>query len=250
MEINIRQWIVSVMILGALLMGGCAQQDATSQPSNLPTEPPVTAQAPDAFSNLPRLEGKATVKMVIKGQNVLIEVDGTNAPITAGNFVDLVQRQVYDGVVFHRVVRDPQPFVAQGGDPQSKNPQADPQKFGTGGFIDPTTGQERSIPLEITPEGTPSPVYGSPLQSAGINQPPVLKHKRGAVAMARSQAPNSASAQFYFALSDLEFLDGNYAVFGEVIEGMDVVDGIQQGDRIDSAQVVEGLENLRSNGPS
>ncbi|MCT7991869.1 peptidylprolyl isomerase [Laspinema olomoucense] len=250
MEINIRQWIVSVMILGALLIGGCAQQEATSQPPNLPTEPPVTAQAPDAFSNLPRLEGKAKVRMVIKGKPVIIEVDGTNAPITAGNFVDLVQRQVYDGSLFHRVVRTPQPFVAQGGDPQSKNPKADPQTFGTGGFIDPATGQERSIPLEITPEGAQSPVYGSPLQVARINQPPVLKHKRGAVAMARSQAPDSASSQFYFALSDLEFLDGNYAVFGQVLEGMDVVDGIQQGDRIDSAEVIEGLENLRSNNPS
>ncbi|WP_044197204.1 peptidylprolyl isomerase [Oscillatoria acuminata] len=249
MEINIRQWIVSVMILGALLIGGCAQQDVTSQPSSLPTEPPLTAQAPDAFSNLPRLEGKATVQMVINGRPVIIEVDGTNAPITAGNFVDLVQRQVYDGLMFHRVVREPEPFVVQGGDPQSKDPNFG-GSLGTGGFIDPATDQQRYIPLEITPEGAPSPVYGSPLQSARINQSPVLQHKRGAVAMARSQAPNSASSQFYFALSDLQFLDGNYAVFGEVTEGMDVVDGIQEGDRIQSAQVVDGLENLRSNGPS
>ncbi|MCT7984771.1 peptidylprolyl isomerase [Laspinema sp. A4] len=249
MEINIRQWIVSVMILGALLIGGCAQQEAASPPSTLPTEPPVTTQTPDAFSNLPRLEGKATVEMMIKGKPVTIEVDGTNAPITAGNFVDLVQRQVYDGLTFHRVVLTPEPFVAQGGDPQSKDPNFRGD-LGTGGFIDPQTGRERSIPLEITPEGAPSPVYGSPLQAARINQPPVLKHKRGAIAMARSQAPDSASSQFYFTLSDLEFLDGNYAVFGQVTEGMDVVDGIEQGDRIDSAKVVEGLENLRSNGPS
>lgn len=249
MEINIRQWIVSVMILGALLIGGCAQQDGTSPSANLPTEPPVTAQAPDAFSNLPRLEGKATVQMVINGRPVVIEVDGTNAPITAGNFVDLVQRQVYDGLMFHRVVREPEPFVAQGGDPQSKDPDFG-GNLGTGGFIDPATGQDRYIPLEITPQGAQSPVYGSPLQSARISQVPVLQHKRGAIAMARSQAPNSASSQFYFALSDLAFLDGNYAVFGRVTEGMDVVDGIQEGDRIQSAQVVDGLENLRSNGPS
>ncbi len=249
MEINIRHWIVSVMILGALLIGGCAQQDATSQPSTLSTEPPLTAQIPDAFSNLPRLEGKATVQMVINGKPVVIEVDGTNAPITAGNFVDLVQRQVYDGLMFHRVVREPEPFVVQGGDPQSKDPNFG-RPLGTGGFIDPATGRERYIPLEITPEGAQSPVYGSPLQSARMSQTPVLKHQRGAVAMARSQAPNSASSQFYFALSDLEFLDGNYAVFGKVTEGMDVVDSIQEGDRIQSAQVVDGLENLRTNGPS
>ncbi|HEY9836340.1 MAG TPA: peptidylprolyl isomerase, partial [Vampirovibrionales bacterium] len=102
MEMNIRQWIVSVMILGALVIGGCTQEQATSQPPSLPTEPPVTAQAPDSFSNLPRLEGKAKVRMVIKGKPVVIEVDGTNAPITAGNFVDLVKRGVYDQSLFHR----------------------------------------------------------------------------------------------------------------------------------------------------
>jgi peptidyl-prolyl cis-trans isomerase B (cyclophilin B) len=247
MEIKIRHWIASVMILSVLLIGGCNQQDVTSQPSNLPTEPPVTAQAPDALGNLPRLEGTATVQMVINGRPVTIEVDGTNAPITGGNFVDLVQRQVYDGSAFHRVVRDPEPFVVQGGDPQSKDENFR-GTLGTGGFTDPDTGRERYIPLEIMPEGAPSPVYGKTFQEARINQTPALKHERGAVAMARSLAPNSASSQFYFALSNLEFLDGNYAVFGRVTEGMDVVDGIQQGDRIQSAQVIDGIENLQLNG--
>ncbi len=248
MEINIRQWIVSVMILGALLVGGCTQQDVTSEASNLPTEPPATVQAPaDALSNLPRLEGKATVQMVINGKPVTIEVDGTNAPITAGNFVDLIQRGVYDGLAFHRVVREPEPFVVQGGDPQSKDPNFSGM-LGTGGFMEPETGRERSIPLEITPQGAQSPVYGQTFPSARISQPPALQHKRGAVAMARSQAPDSASSQFYFALSDLEFLDGNYAVFGTVTEGMDTVDSIQEGDRIQSARVVDGVQNLRVNG--
>ena len=62
--------------------------------------------------------------------------------------------------------------------------------------------------------------------------------------MARSQFPDSASAQFYFALADLPFLDGSYAVFGYVTEGLDVVDAIQQGDVIESAAVIEGLDNL------
>ena len=62
--------------------------------------------------------------------------------------------------------------------------------------------------------------------------------------MARSQFPDSASSQFYFALADLPFLDGSYAVFGYVAEGLDVVDVIQQGDVIESAQVIEGLDNL------
>jgi peptidyl-prolyl cis-trans isomerase B (cyclophilin B) len=63
--------------------------------------------------------------------------------------------------------------------------------------------------------------------------------------MARSQMPDSASAQFYFALDDLSFLDGSYAVFGQVTDGMDVVDSIEQGDRIQSATVTEGLDNLQ-----
>jgi peptidyl-prolyl cis-trans isomerase B (cyclophilin B) len=64
--------------------------------------------------------------------------------------------------------------------------------------------------------------------------------------MARSQQPDSASSQFYIALADLSFLDGNYAVFGSVTNGMDVVDKIQQGDRIESAKVTQGLENLKN----
>jgi peptidyl-prolyl cis-trans isomerase B (cyclophilin B) len=65
--------------------------------------------------------------------------------------------------------------------------------------------------------------------------------------MARSQAPDSASSQFYITLADLPFLDGNYAVFGYVTQGMEVVDTIQQGDRIESARVVKGLEQLKTN---
>jgi peptidyl-prolyl cis-trans isomerase B (cyclophilin B) len=64
--------------------------------------------------------------------------------------------------------------------------------------------------------------------------------------MARSQFPDSASSQFYFALADLAFLDGSYAVFGYVTSGVEVVDKIQQGDRIDSVKVTEGVENLQA----
>lgn len=63
--------------------------------------------------------------------------------------------------------------------------------------------------------------------------------------MARSQMPDSASSQFYFALSDLDFLDGDYAVFGHVTKGMETVDQIKQGDKIDSAKVISGAENLK-----
>jgi peptidyl-prolyl cis-trans isomerase B (cyclophilin B) len=176
---------------------------------------------------------------------ITMELDGTNAPITAGNFVDLVQRGLYNGTAFHRVIREPQPFVVQGGDPQSKDPKVPVESLGTGSFIDPATSQVRYIPLEIKPKGDGEPIYSETFEKAKISKPPELRHTRGAVAMARSSPPDSASAQFYFALADLSFLDGNYAVFGYVTKGMDIVDKIQMGDRIESASVIEGGENLK-----
>lgn len=248
MPSKISHWLVSLIIIGALLIGGCTSQEAASsgsQNSSATTTSVSDTQASNPqMTNLPRLEGKATVAMVVKGSPITIEVDGTNAPVTAGNFVDLVQRGVYDGLVFHRVVRDPEPFVVQGGDPQSKDPNFRGQ-LGVGGFVDPATGQPRNIPLEIKPKGADSPVYSKTLKSAGGTATPELQHKRGAVAMARAAFPDSASSQFYFALADLAFLDGDYAVFGYVTQGMDVVDKIQQGDRIESAKVTQGAENLK-----
>lgn len=198
-------------------------------------------------SDLPRLNGIATVEFVVNGGVIIVEVDGENAPVTAGNFVDLTQRGVYTGVVFHRVVREPAPFVVQGGDPQSTAPNVPLQALGSGDFIDPASGVPRYIPLEIKPAGGKDEIiYGQTFSELGIEaKAPELPHRRGAVAMARSPSANSASAQFYIALADLSFLDGQYAVFGQVIEGMDVVDQIQQGDRIQSATVVAGLENLQ-----
>ncbi|MEG4486841.1 peptidylprolyl isomerase [Microcoleus sp. D2_18a_B4] len=182
------------------------------------------------------LTGKAIVVQVINGQPVTIEVDGTNAPITGGNFVDLVERGIYDGVMFHRVVRQPEPFVVQGGDPRSRDTTIPASQLGTGNFIDPETNQGRFIPLEIKPQGAAQPVYNQV-----VTQTPQLPHTRGAVAMARSNALNSASSQFYFALDDLPFLDGNYAVFGNVIQGFETVNAVQQGDRISTAKVIQGI---------
>lgn len=182
------------------------------------------------------LTGKVIVVQVINGQPVTIEVDGTNAPLTGGNFVDLVERGIYDGVMFHRVVRQPDPFVVQGGDPRSRDTSIPASQLGTGSFIDPDTNQARFIPLEIKPQGAAQPVYNQV-----VTQTPQLQHTRGAVAMARSNALNSASSQFYFALDDLPFLNGNYAVFGNVIQGFETVDAVQEGDRISTAKVVQGI---------
>lgn len=226
----------------------------TTSPSNSPSadaksktgEAPISgAKGNPDLAKLPQLQGEATVELRVKGQNITIAVNGKDAPITAGNFVDLVDQGVYDGTAFHRVVREPSPFVVQGGDPQSKDTNVPLQRLGTGNFVDPKTKQPRYIPLEILPEGADQAVYSQTFKAAGLKTVPKLKHVRGAVAMARSPLPDSASAQFYFTLADVNFLDGDYAVFGYVSAGLDVVDQIQQGDRIESAKITSGLENLK-----
>lgn len=256
MRLKVTKFLVTFLMVAALMLGGCSTQQISSNTSPTSAATQTTTEATSVsettsesipgMNNLPRLEGKATVVMTVNSKPITIEVDGTNAPITAGNFVDLVQKGVYDGLVFHRVVRDPQPFVVQGGDPQGKDPKFPAGRLGTGGYIDPKSGNERYVPLEIKPKGEASPIYSKTFEMAGVTKQPELTHKQGAIAMARSQQPDSASSQFYFALADLGFLDGNYAVFGQVTQGFDVVNKIQQGDRIESAKVTQGAENLKT----
>ncbi len=259
MKINLSNCLALLLIavIGVFALGGCAAPDqdvpvkeetSQTEAKETQTETEETKKSINAtkvdnqeMADLPRLDGKATIVMTVKGSPITMEIDGEKAPVTAGNFVDLVNKEFYDGIVFHRVVKEPQPFVAQGGDPQSKNPNFPASRLGTGGYEDPETGKPRYVPLEITPEGGETPTYSKTLKGTT----PALKHTRGAVAMARSQMPDSASSQFYIALADLPFLDGDYAVFGYVTEGMDVVDQIQQGDKIESAKVTAGLDNLK-----
>tara|TARA_B100001059_G_scaffold227656_1_gene257698 strand:- start:1875 stop:2390 length:516 start_codon:yes stop_codon:yes gene_type:complete len=167
-----------------------------------------------------------------------LELDGDAAPVTAGNFLDLVQRGEYNGTVFHRVVRDPVPFVVQGGDPSSSDPATPKSQYGTGSFVDPTTGQARFVPLELSFNGEDQPRYGRVVSNPTELVQLKLSHERGALAMARSQAPDSASAQFYIALKPLPELDGRYAVFGRVTEGLEVVDAIRQDDTLEKAAVL------------
>jgi len=242
------QWVIQISLLllvSGFILGGCAisASQSGSSSDNLSTNQAQLAIAKEKSTNkemsknLPQLEGMAKVELQVNGSPITIEINGTEAPTTAGNFVDLISQGVYDGLVFHRVIPG---FVAQGGDPQGKDPNFAGQ-LGTGGFTDPTTGSERRIPLEIKLKGDDKPTYGK-AKLPGSNV--VLKHDRGAIAMARSAMPDSASSQFYIALEDLPSLDGDYAVFGKVVEGMNTVDSIKQGDRISSAKVIEGVENL------
>ncbi len=220
--------------MGALILGGCDSPKKTpsSSTSAAPTSStPAAVSTNSQFPGLPRLDGMATVVMTVKGKQITIELDGNNAPLSAGNFVDLVQKGFYNGLTFHRVVREPQPFVVQGGDPKGN---------GTGGYIPSGSSSERQIPLEIKSQGATAPTYSQP-----ITDRPILQHKRGAIAMARSQSPDSASSQFYFTLADIPFLDGNYTVFGKITKGLEVIDTIKQGDKITSAKVTSGADKLK-----
>ncbi len=197
-------------------------------------------KVPEEYANLPQLLGRATVEIETTKGNLTIVVDGYNAPVNGGNFVDLVQRGFYDGLDFTRA----EDFVVQAGDPPG------PEE----GFIDPKTGQYRAIPLEVLVRGDSEPVYGATLEELGrYLDPPVLPFNAyGAVALARpADDPNGGSSQFFFFKFDRELtppgynlMDGRYSVFGYVVRGEEVLDLLTTDDKIISAKVVDGLENL------
>ena len=196
---------------------------------------------PDEYADLPQLKGRATVEVQTNKGDLTVVVDGYSAPVTAGNFVDLVDRGFYDGLEVNRV----NDFAVQTGDPPG------PEQ----GFIDPETGEYRSIPLEILVRGDEKPVYGATLEEMGRYQDqPVLPFSaNGAVAIARpSGDPNGGSSQFFFFKFDTEltppgfnFMDGRYAIFGYTVEGDEILEDMQEGDQIISAQVIRGLDNLQ-----
>ena len=125
------------------------------------------------------------------GGIIKLELDREAAPITVKNFEALVKEGFYDGLTFHRIIPG---FMIQGGDPQGN---------GMGGAKNKIKGEFRA-------NGWTNPI----------------KHKRGVISMARSFDPNSASSQFFIMHEDAPHLDGQYAAFGKVTEGMDVVDEI------------------------
>ncbi len=127
------------------------------------------------------------------GGIIKLELYPDKAPKTVANFEKLVNEKFYDGLTFHRVIKG---FMIQGGDP-----------LGNG-----MGGSEENIPGEFAANGFDNPI----------------RHERGVISMARSNNPNSASSQFFIMHADGFFLDGNYAAFGKVVEGLDVVDAIAE----------------------
>ncbi len=198
-------------------------------------------EVPPEYSNLPQLKGRATVEVTTNKGDITVVVDGYSAPVTGGNFVDLVQRGFYDGLEF---IRAEDSYVLQTGDPVG------PEQ----GFIDPTTKKYRAIPLEVLAKGDSVPTYGITLEDAGrYRAQTVLPFSAyGTVALARPESePNGGSSQFFFFLFEPELtpagrnlLDGRYSVFGYVTEGKEVLERLKAGDKIESAKVIEGAENL------
>jgi peptidylprolyl isomerase len=198
-------------------------------------------EVPEEYSNLPKLMGRATVAMKTTKGDLTIVVDGYSAPINAGNFVDLVQRGFYDGLDFTRAGDD---FVVQSGDPAGDDD----------GFIDPKTGKYRAIPMEVLIDEDSTPIYGNTLEDLGIYLANLALpfNAYGAVALARPDSdPNGGSSQFFFFKFDTELtppgfnlMDGRYSVFGYVVEGKSVLEELTAKDKIISAKVIDGLDNL------
>jgi len=132
------------------------------------------------------------IRITMKDGGVIdVELDEKAAPITVENFEKLVKDKFYDGLIFHRVING---FMIQGGDPE-----------GTG-----MGGPGWHIKGEFAANGWDNPIA----------------HKRGVISMARAQNPDSAGSQFFIMHADADYLDGQYAAFGRVVSGMDVVDKI------------------------
>lgn len=158
-------------------------------------QPPEDDGAADAGTetevDFSEVSGPSVTISVKDYGDIKLKLDEEAAPITVENFVGLVQDGFYDGLTFHRIMDG---FMIQGGDPNG----------------DGTGGSDETIKGEFSSNGVDNPI----------------SHKRGVVSMARSNDPDSASSQFFIVQSDSTFLDGDYAAFGYVTDGMEVVDKI------------------------
>ncbi|MCL2402800.1 MAG: peptidylprolyl isomerase [Coriobacteriia bacterium] len=189
--------IMSLAMLLPLALMGCngdteeETNNATRDAEVIETEteaPVVEDQANLWEGDMPK------VKIEIEDfGDVVVELNPEIAPISVANFLKLVNEGFYDGVGFHRIIEG---FMIQGGDPD-----------GTG-----MGGSDENIQGEFANNGVDNPI----------------SHDRGVLSMARSSDPNSASSQFFIVHQDAHFLNGDYAAFGRVVEGMDVVDAIAE----------------------
>lgn len=182
----------------AFLMIGVIILQSGCQKKPIEQAPPVPETEMEPVSDVGEEENDKNAQVTIEmddGGKIVIDMLPEYAPNTVNNFISLVQEGFYDGTVFHRTVPG---FMIQGGDPT-----------GTG-----MGGPDYSIKGEFSENG-----YAEN----------TLSHTRGVISMARSGDPDSAGSQFFICVDDASFLDGQYAAFGEVISGMEVVDDIVSG---------------------
>ena len=161
--------------------------------------------------------GDEIAKITTNKGVIRVQLAGKDAPIHVGNFVELADKGFYDGIKFHRYVEG---FVIQGGDPNTRE----------------YTGDQvvKRVASGMSRIGTGGPGYA--IQEEFTTNPNNV-HKNHTLAMARSQNPNSAGSQFYFCLGPQPMLDDGYTVFGDTIEGKDVIDQLRVGDVIESVTI-------------
>ena len=175
------------LVLALGLLAGCGPATTGGGDEDPGSAPEETPQ-----SETELLSGKHHVQIAVQDYGTItLELDADAAPVTVTNLVNLAQAGFYDGLTFHRIVPG---FVIQGGDPAGN---------GTG-------GSDETIVGEFSANGHENPI----------------SHVRGTISMARSQDYDSASSQFFIVLEDATYLDGQYAAFGTVTEGMEIADQI------------------------
>ncbi len=197
---------------------------------------------PSEFDSLPRLAGRATVVIETTQGNLTAVVDGYNAPLTAGAFIDLCLKGFYDGLPFNRAEDF---YILQTGDP--KGPDI--------GYVDPVTKEERHVPLEIRVPGEPETLYNETFEDVGLYKAAAVLpfSTLGTLGWAHSdQALDDGSSQFFLFLYEAELtpaglnlVDGRNAAFGYVVDGFDVLEELGVDDGIKSIKVIEGADRLQ-----
>ena len=197
---------------------------------------------PDEFDDLPRLLGRAKVNIKTSKGDMKAIVDGFNAPLTAGAFIDLSSKNFYKDLPINRAEEF---FVLQTGDPIGQ----------AIGYVDPETNEERHVPLEIRIPDEEETFYNQTFEDLGLyTETPTLPFATlGTLGWSHSNAAvDDGSSQFFFFLYEAELnpagrnlIDGRNAAFGYVVEGFDVLEELTKDDTILSIDVLEGIEKLK-----
>tara|TARA_Y100001968_G_scaffold32796_1_gene25254 strand:- start:763 stop:1839 length:1077 start_codon:yes stop_codon:yes gene_type:complete len=200
-------------------------------------------EIPSKYDDLPRLLGRANVEIETTKGKMIAVIDGYNAPLTAGAFIDLALKGFYNKLPINRAEEF---FVLQTGDPNGPDI----------GYIDPETKQERHVPLEIRLSSQKDTIYDNTFEELGFyTETPVLPFATlGTLGWAHSdQALNDGSSQFFFFLYEAELnpagrnlIDGRYAAFGYVVEGEEILNKLEINDRINSISVLDGSDRFKA----